>query len=53
MTRIAPDWAPGGTNKDLGEFAKRQQDGWQSCEDDKAAIEKYVEDYKAQHGSAP
>lgn len=52
VTRVGPDWKAGGTNKDLGAFAKQREDELLSCEADKAAVKKYVEDYKAQQEAA-
>jgi hypothetical protein len=51
VTRISPDWTPGSTNQALGEYAKRQQVGWQSCEDDRAAIAEFVKAYELRVGA--
>ena len=45
VTRIVPEWTPAARNKELGEYAKAMQDGWLSCEDDRAATRQYIEEY--------
>lgn len=47
VKRPLDPWKPGGTNEDLGEYARKATDAHAACEIDKEAIAEFSRDYKA------